>query len=429
MISNSKWKKSGTIISTAFLAMCSVVAIGAEGDIKSVRVGPMDLTPLIEVSESYSDNIFWNNLNRKGSMITQIRPGLQLNLEHQLDRYALNYTFNSMQFHSSPHDNFVDHYLGGQAHMEFSSRHRLNMDARFIYAHNQRGTVFSQGVVAPNLITYPDEYIQTGFGANYRYGVAEAPLNLELLFNLNDYTYQNHRDRLAQWDRTETVVTPGIYYRLFPSLYLAGQVETTFINYKNDLSQVLAGVNGNITNLSYDKERYLLGTIWNPTEKTNARIKAGYLQQNFIDKSLPSLTDFTWDIGLDWMPRSYSRVNVTSSRDVLPTFGAGFARLIDNFELGWTHDWTDRFSSRIYGTYQHADNKGATRVDDYYGGRIDIGYRMQRWLGLGVTYTYLSQISSSTQLNYDQNVVMFYISGNPFSAQNSGAPWKLWYGY
>jgi hypothetical protein len=422
-------KRQTIPVLAAILTLWVSAVAGAEGDIKSIPVGPFELSPLLDVSESYSDNIYWNNLNRKGSMITQFQPGLQLALERQLNRYALNYVFNSIQFHSSPHDNFIDQYVGGQAHMEFGSRHRLDADARFVYAHNQRGTNFSQGIIS--LIPYPDEFIQNTLATKYRYGAEGAPGNLEVLFNLRDLTYQNHRNRTAQWDRTEFIVTPGFYYRAFPKTLLSAQAEVTVQDYKNDLTSVPTGLSSSVTNLSYNKERYLLGFTWDPTAKTNIRTRLGYLQQNFTDRNLPQVNDFTWDVGAHWYPKSYSRVSLESTRDTLPTFGTGYIRLIENVQLSWTHDWTEQISTRIYGTYQHVDNKGSIRLDDYYGARLDAGYKMKPWLGFGLSYTYLVGNSNPTtysQLNYDQNVVMFYISGNPFSAQNSGSPWHLWYG-
>lgn len=421
--------KQNTIPSLAIvLAIHSITAIGADGDVKGIPVGPFEFRPLLDASESYSDNIYWNNRNRKGSLITQIQPGFQLAIERELNRFAVNYIFNSWQFHSSPNDNFVDHFVSGQAHIEFTSRNRLDVNARFMYAHNQRGTVFNQGKEATTSILSPDEFIQNDLTTRYRYGAEGARGNLELLFNLRDLTYQNHRNARAQWDRTEFVITPGFYFRAFPKTYFSTQAEVTVQSYKNRLKDPVIGVPDTVRTLDYDKERYLLGVTWDPTVKTSARLRLGYLQQNFSDRSLQSINDFTWDAGLQWMPKPYSRVSFDASRDVFPTFGYGYARLYDNFQLNWTHDWTDRISSRIGGSYQHANNEGSTRKDDYYGGRLDLGYKMRPWLGLGLSYTHLSQDSTFQNFKYDQNVVMFYISGNPLSAQSSGSPWHLWYG-
>jgi len=405
-----------------------MTSIGAEGDVKGFPVGPFELRPLLDASESYSDNIYWNNQNRKGSLITQIQPGLQLAIEREVNRFALSYIFNSWQFHSSPSDNFVDHFISGQAHIEFTSRNRLDVNAHFMYTHNQRGTVFNQGNKATTSILKPDEFIQNELTTRYRYGAEGARGNLELLFNLRDLTYQNHRNARAQWDRTEYMITPGFFFRAFPKTYLSTQAEITLQNYKNRLITKPDGVSPSVKTLDYDKERYLIGVTWDPTVKTSARLRLGYLQQNFSDSSLQGISDFTWDAGLQWMPKPYSRVSFGASRDVLPTFGIGYARFYDSFQLMWTHDWTDRVSSRVGGSYQHSANEGSTRKDDNYGARLDLGYKMRPWLGLGLSYTYLTQSTTVEGLNYDQNVVMFYISGNPLSAQTAGSPWHLWYG-
>ena len=103
-------------------------------------LGPFDFMPLLSISESHSDNIFYNNLNRKASLITKIGGGGELALRRKLDRYALHYAFLSSQYHSSPADNYVDHNLGATAHFDFTQRNRLDFSSGLIYSHLMRGT-------------------------------------------------------------------------------------------------------------------------------------------------------------------------------------------------------------------------------------------------------------------------------------------------
>ena len=96
-------------------------------------LGPFDFIPLLNISESHNDNIFYNNLNRKASLITQIQGGGELALRRKLDRYAFHYNFLSSQYHSSPADNYVDNNLGATAHFDITSRNRLDFNSSLIY--------------------------------------------------------------------------------------------------------------------------------------------------------------------------------------------------------------------------------------------------------------------------------------------------------
>ncbi len=385
-----------------------------------IRFGPFDVLPMLEVAESYNDNIFFNDIARKSSMVTQIRSGFQLALDRKLNRYAFNYAFQSQQYHASPRDDYVDQYLGGQTHVEFTRRHRMDFDASFVDGHYQRGTNFSQGVAGVQSIKQPDTFQQVFAQTRYRYGGERAKGNLEMVVGVNDLTFTNNRQRTRAWDRTDLTVIPGFYYRIFPNTYSLVQMENVFVDYKNN------NVRG-FANPDYTKQRYLLGAAWKPLAKTEGSIRLGYLRQVFDVPRLQGVSGFTWDVNVLWEPKTYSRFSFSINRDIGPTLGFGISRLIESYGSSWVHDWNSRVSTQVAAAYQNVDNRGSGRHDDILSFRLGANYSLGRWLGIGINYTYLNQQSTFNALDFGQNVIMFYVAGNPTMSRASPTPWQHWY--
>lgn len=401
------------------LLLCWQVAFAKDNAkmFESKALGPFDLIPLIEVDQSYNDNIFFNNRNRQASLLTQVRSGLQLSLDRKPNRFSLSYGFQSWSFASSPQDDYVDQFFGGQEHIEFNARNRFDLEAKYIDSHNQRGTFFTQPGLPGQQTPTPDQFHQYLAQAKYRYGTESSKGNLELIADVDDFNYDTRRSSTSTFDKTKIGVTPGFYYRFMPKSQLLMQVESQWYEYKQQTS---ATVN------NFSKYRYLTGVTWNESSKTTGSIRVGYLQQ-FYENGSSGVQDFTWDINLLWVPLTYSRFNLTLSKDVMPTSGYGTASVNQQYRLGWIHEWNERLITDLSASYNNIDNKnvvGLPVTNDINMLQLDVNYAIKQWLGLGVNYSLTSQHSTKSELNFDQNIVMFYITANPKAKREFSAPWQ-----
>jgi hypothetical protein len=397
-----------------------VDAIGQDYRPIEIRLGPFKVLPMLEVSELYDDNIFFNNLARKSSLVTHVRSGFQLGLKRKVNRYAFTYAFQSQQYHASPQDNYVDQYIDGRAHIEPTRRNRIEVDASFMDSHYRRGTNFSQSVTGIQSIKDPDAFHQISAQARYRYGSRTAKANLELIVGISDIEFINNRQQTRPWDRMDLTVTPGFYYRVFPKTYSLIQVENTVVDYKNE------DVPG-FLNPDYTKQRYLFGAAWEPLAKTRGTARLGYLRQLFDVPRSNEVTGLTWDANILWEPRSYSQLSLSVQRDIFPTVGFGTSRLIERYGSTWLHNWNRRVSTELSATYQNVDSLGSGRQDEILGFRLNANYYLGRWLGIGLNYTYLNQQSTFGTLDFEQNVIMLYIAGNPVVSKSLETPWQRWY--
>lgn len=406
-----KGKKKAVLFVFIVLTHGKTWAADKEMEPGMLPLGPFDLTPLLSVQESYNDNIFHNDQNRKGSFITQITGGGELALRRKLDRYALRYGFLSSQYHSSPTDNYVDNTIGATAHVEFTRRNRLDFNSGLVYGHYMRGTVLSQGSIAARL-TEPDQYHQYHADIDYRYGRVDARGNLGLQLGWSQLVYDNHPERTSQWDRSQFEITPGFYLRLMPKTYLTMEIENNIVEYDNSDAQADSFLS---STQNYTAQRYLLGLAWDQSSKTKGKFRAGYLQQEFSDSSIKGIEDFTWDGRIIWSPLTYSTFNFGLIRNVYPSInnGSGYSRKVQVYEAGWTHEWPKDVTTQLNGSYQEVNNQGALQPTNGVSLSFDMKYAMKPWLSLGLNYSYSTFQYQTNNNNSTQNIVMFYVNATP----------------
>jgi hypothetical protein len=135
----------------------------------------------------------------------------------------------------------------------------------------------------------------------------------------------------------------------------------------------------------------------------------------------------TWDLTANWAPLSYSQLTLSIARDVMPTIASDNLRASDRYRLNWVHNWSPRVTSQLFGALENADNKGIGRQDDYTSFGADLSYGIRRWLGVGINYTYRSLKSDDPTVDFTQNAVMFYVTGNPRISGEAKTPWATWY--
>ncbi len=402
-------------------------------------LGPFDFIPLLSISESHNDNIFFNNLNQKASLITQIQGGGELALRRKLDRYALHYNFLSWQYHSSPVNNYVDNNLGATAHFDITSRNRLDFSSGVFYGHNMRGTVFSQDDIATQPIATqsvatlqsdPDQFHRYNAKINYRYGRTDAPGNLGLQLGWRQLTYDNHLERTAQWDNTQVDITPGFYWRLRPKTYLTTQIQNTFVNYPNNADSLspLSAIGDNVQNSGqdYSLRRYLMGITWDQSAKTKGSLRVGYFQQEHSSARLPSQDGLTGNGQVQWLPLPYSILSFGFSNDIQPSIGSGLSPQLKVYNANWNHIWPNRITTILSAAYQKVNNQntaqGIQNSENSFSNSItfkfDAKYQMRPWLDIGANYLRSDFQGNTNSSNNTQNIFMLYVHVMPHAGAN-----------
>ncbi len=161
------------------------------------------------------------------------------------------------------------------------------------------------------------------------------------------------------------------------------------------------------------------GYRWRLTGKTMGEVKMGYLTKDYAVAETESNGDFVVKGWLDYELTGKSRLKLIASRiseepDRYDTASA----LTNEVSAVLTHDLTGKINISAEGGYGKTTYEGdysyqgvvAEREDNEYTGRLSVDYQIQRWLGVGASYTYQDRDSTFEDLSYTDNRVLLSLT-------------------
>ncbi|MBU1962859.1 MAG: outer membrane beta-barrel protein [Gammaproteobacteria bacterium] len=341
------------------------------------------------LNNTYNDNIFSANTNEKDAWITSLLPTARLEARPGLDRYYLEYAGDIGWYENSSTDDYDDHRLTASGHREINSRNRLDLTAEAIKEHDERGSGRTEGGAVT--ADPPDEYHSLAVRGVYGYGAMSAKGRFDFEAGHLAKEYDNNRAATTVRDRGNTDLGVTFFYRVQPKTSLLLQAKDTRIDYDT------------ANTLDSDEYRLLAGVTWDATAKTTGLAKFGYLNKDFDSAARSDFEGFSWEVGARWMPRTYSYVDLNTSRKTEETDGTGDYVLTQAYNLSWTHDWSHRFSTSLSGGYSDKDYGANTRRDDEYSAGLAGTYLIQKWLSVKAGYDYSERDSNVNTNDYDRN--------------------------
>ncbi|GGC06657.1 hypothetical protein GCM10011352_36100 [Marinobacterium zhoushanense] len=364
------------------------VLLAASGNVLAIEAASIDLggvqfTPTLEVSERYDDNFREVGTDEDSSWITSISPTFVLAAKDRVNLYSLTYALNSETYHSFRNDDNVDHHLDLDAHMEFSSRSRLDLNAGYDRV-EQTADTETEGV--------NDKYHTYNIGGVYGYGAKSATMQLDFGANHEWKRYDNEGGVNDDQERDTTSLSATAYYRVAPKTRALAEVRYS------DYDYVL-----NSSTLDSDAMAYLLGVTWEATAKTSGTAKFGWGTKEFDDASKDDADKTMWEVGVTWEPRTYSAFTLETNRYVAEG-SEGAENYIDttSTSVNWNHQWSSFVSSDLNYAFINEDYEN-DREDDT--NRIGAGltYELRRWMSVGVGYQYKDVDSNVSGESYDRN--------------------------
>lgn len=397
--------KSRTLVSifTAPALFLSTSALSAL-EPAAYDIGPVSVIPTLNIQAGYDDNIFSSSASEVGSQKTIISPTVQMIAEDGFNAYRVSYSINQGIYKSSADDNYTDHKLSLDAHLEFDARNTLDLNTTYSKNHEERGTgITESGSVGAGLDS-PLEYDTKSVSFSYTYGADNAAGKLVFSGKYDDKEYQNFRSITDQRDTEQTTLSAAFYYKVQPKTSLLFEIRNQDLNYKVDPT----------TSLDSETRRYYVGATWEGTAKTTGTIKLGQVNKDF---SSPSRSDFSgnsWEAALKWEPLTYSVLDFATSQSEKESSGAG--DFIDSkaLRLTWSHDWNDQMQTILSSGYANDDYKGTTggRQDDITDASISLNYDMRRWLSFGIGYAYQNTDSNTADIPFSRNTYQVSVSGS-----------------
>jgi hypothetical protein len=226
-------------------------------------------------------------------------------------------------------------------------------------------------------------------------------------FDAADYRYTNLEDTVGDLivedtQNHQTYLAQGkAEYAVSPDTALFTSVQWNQRDYQN----------GGPQGVSSDGFEIDAGTSFDITHLVRGSVQVGYLQQNYDAAPLSSIPAKTtsgpaFHAKVEWFPSQLTTVTLTGDREIEDwtitgasgTLGTGGGIQVD-------HELLRNLILSARTGYTEYEYVGASRTDKAFTAGFDGNYLLNRHVGIDISYRYMNQTSTVSNLNFADNRV------------------------
>lgn len=360
---------------------------------RTLRFGNINVFPMAEVRWGYDDNITQTpgtaSQPALSSSVWVLNAGLTADLEHQGDRYSLQYLGAYTRYTASSADNIDSHTLRLQGANVLNARNAVKWESGLVDGFDPRGSTDSTMAVKT-----PSHYQTYRVGGTYVYGAEGAKGRVEADAFFSTKEYKNNRETMYTADVNSTELNGRFFWRLMPKT--SAVFELRFADY--DYVAANAGLDSNSL-------QWLVGLNWDATAATSGRIRIGHTKRRYTSRE--DFSGLSWEAGVTWKPLTYSTFTFTTGRNIGDTTSGNTADvgnyvLGTNYRLNWSHEWRSNLRSELSWNHTKSDYVGVTRLDKLNVYKAGIYYDFRRWMSAGVEFHYSERRSNEPAYTFDR---------------------------
>ena len=208
--------------------------------------------------------------------------------------------------------------------------------------------------------------------------------------NFDEYTQYRSYD---QYDYDGT-----FFWKVAPRTDLLVEMRYADVEYDKTIP-------GPLGSLDSEEYNYFVGAAWEATAKTSGSVRVGAFDRQYDSSGRDDDDGFSWEVDVNYMVRTYSRLNLESRRYSEETNGLGDAVDSNITTLSWMHDWSSRSSTELSLGGGQQDYTGTIRTDDVYDVNASYTFALRRWVDLGAGYRLEDRDSDLSNFDYTRNEV------------------------
>lgn len=349
------------------------------------EVGLDKFTPFIKIQGEFDDNIFLEATDEKEDFITTISPGLILQMPFKGNSLKVSYKADIVEYNDYSELNAVNHDINALLELNFKDI-TLTFEDRFL-----------------NVTDRPDTEITARIHLYENRARAHAKLELNRLILEGGYFNRNYdykTDIYEIEDRNEDMFSLISSYRFFSKTSLLLEFDYGRIRYDD------------VFNSDADYYQWLTGVRGKLTAKTIAEVKLGYQARDYEEAGESDYEGFVTNTRIDvtFSPSDelvfdFLRSPHESSYATVNYF------IINYFGLGYRHDFNEKCSGNIYGSYQVNEYPVETtegtetkeREDEFWSLGVGVNYHFKEWLTGGLKYEFVERDSNFDIFDYKNN--------------------------
>ncbi|MEM7545961.1 MAG: outer membrane beta-barrel protein [Pseudomonadota bacterium] len=358
-------------------------------DQRGTRLGGLILSPTIDTSLSYNDNIFSEEGDPTDSLILRFTPAAEIASDWRRHSIALAGEAEIGRFLSSPEDNYIDGSFGfeGTVDATRATRARLNLDIS--REHEERGSDD-----APLTLNGPVELLRIGAMLTGQYAPGRLRLQPSAGVERIEFTgFQNDRDR----DSIRLGALIGWRYSGKTELFAEGSLTLTDFDDEADRS----GFDRDNTSV-----RLLAGVDWDMSRLIQWRLAAGFERRRYDD---PALTGFSGPVvegRMTWKPTRLIEINTIAARRIEETTiapASGIDVLSGRVAARW--DIRRTLDLTADAVFERRDFRGTTRTDNAVSIGIGAEWQIRRGAVLSAGYRHVRERSSAPGEDHSANLL------------------------
>lgn len=372
----------------------------------NIKIGPVAVHPFIGLTEAYSDNLYRNygNFKSESDFITTLSPGIQFFLPLQRHSLQLDYKADINWFANNSGTNYSGQKFGGAAKFDFPGGLLFNLSDYYSDDKIMRKAKNGNNSSSDPFRELPFNANDFNAMAKYRFVDRWA---VEGRYNNYDYKYKNSYDEGGSYNRG--TFGGSVYYRF-----------TAKMDALLDYNYGKTGYKTGSINDNKDQSVYV-GLSFDPSAKLRGYLKAGWANKDYENNlagrnnsfsTVSSLIDLTYTLS------RYDGLTLKANRTIQEDTDTNAPFTNTDISLWYRHilAWNEKVSLNAnvgYGTGKYEqgttdiDGTLKTRDDKRYYGGVGVGYALQRWLTLGLNYSYTNNDSNFLNYNYKENKVWF----------------------
>jgi hypothetical protein len=350
-----------------------------------VDVYGLDFTPTFMLSEGYDDNFRELENNKQSSMITKLLPSFELKAEDRNSATRLIWQPSRYIYHDESDASYTAQRVRADSIMEFTDRHRLKLEAEYRKYQRTESTAV-EGV--------NDKFNNKRVGGLYTYGAKSADNQIDFGASYAELRSDNADGINDDKERNTAGLTSTWYHRI-------GSNTRGLIEYDHNNFDYLQSNSPR----SSTSNAVLAGAVWDFTARTTGKVRVGYEKKDFDNSESKDLDNPTWQIDLQWKPRTYSTFTFVA-RQALAEGDDGADAVKSTFtQVGWRHGWTERITTVAQAGFGHYVYEGESRTDNLQDYNLAVVYAMRRWLDIELGYRFRDNDSDADNESFTRNVV------------------------
>ncbi|HNW44962.1 MAG TPA: outer membrane beta-barrel protein [Elusimicrobiales bacterium] len=371
--------------------------------LQNIKIGGVDINPVVSVKQSYDSNIYLQKLQPKSANINRTAFGVNAAKQFgsKLDLKA-GYMLELLTYSRAASINNAVH---NNANVELNAKLPRNTALKFtdVFTHTSDQATSELTARAKRLQNNIGVSVDSPLRGNFGYGI-----DVQHIYNNYDSTTYD------MLDRSEVLAGVSVNYKLQPKtkVFLGYTYGNLTYDKKNTTTNTRAN---NAVHNDID-----LGITGNLGPKLVGTVKAGVQMRNYSKDLATAKNDATtagYSGQLQWKPLEKTEViyygkrgnvetNFGNSRFYTSTLNdISASREVNKFKVG---------VGMSFETVQYPERSSATaakRFDHNTNARLTVDYNIQKWLKAGAGYTYKNRSSNYSTNDYKDNVVGLEVKG------------------